>query len=39
LLWGLQYPFNAQDFLALINTKGGETKSPATPAAKKKPKQ
>jgi hypothetical protein len=34
-----RYPFNAKDFLALINTKGGETKSPATPAAKKKPKQ
>jgi hypothetical protein len=34
-----RYPFNAKDFLALINTKGGETKSPGAPAAKKKPKQ
>jgi outer membrane protein OmpA-like peptidoglycan-associated protein len=33
-----RYPFNAKDFLALINTKGGETKSPASPAGKK-PKQ
>ena len=33
-----RYPFNAKDFLALINTKGGETKSPARPAPKK-PKQ
>jgi outer membrane protein OmpA-like peptidoglycan-associated protein len=30
-----RYPFNAKDFLALINTKGGETKSPSA----KKPKR
>ena len=33
-----RYPFNAKDFLALINTKGGGTKSPAGPAGAK-PKQ
>jgi outer membrane protein OmpA-like peptidoglycan-associated protein len=32
-----RYPFNAKDFLALINTKGGETKSSAGAAPKKKP--
>jgi len=35
------YPFNAKDYLALINTKGGERKPPvkprAKPPAKKKP--
>jgi len=35
------YPFNAKDYLALINTKGGEKKPPvkprAKPPAKKKP--
>jgi outer membrane protein OmpA-like peptidoglycan-associated protein len=30
-----RYPFNAKDFLALINTKGEETKPPAEPAGKK----
>jgi outer membrane protein OmpA-like peptidoglycan-associated protein/opacity protein-like surface antigen len=30
-----RYPFNAKDYLALINTKGGETK----PAVKQKPKR
>ena len=30
------YPFNAKDYLALISTKGGETKPPARPAPKKK---
>ncbi len=34
-----RYPFNARDFLALINTKGAETKPPAKPAPKKRPKQ
>jgi outer membrane protein OmpA-like peptidoglycan-associated protein len=34
-----RYPFNAKDFLALISTKGGETKPPARPAPKKKVKQ
>jgi outer membrane protein OmpA-like peptidoglycan-associated protein/opacity protein-like surface antigen len=33
------YPFNAKDYLALINTKGGEKKPPAKPLVKKKPKQ
>jgi len=33
------YPFNAKDYLALINTKGGEKKPPAKPPAKKKPNQ
>jgi outer membrane protein OmpA-like peptidoglycan-associated protein len=32
-----RYPFNAKDFLALINTKGGETKSSAGAAPKKNP--
>jgi outer membrane protein OmpA-like peptidoglycan-associated protein len=32
-----RYPFNAKDFLALINTKGGE--STGRPATKKRPKQ
>jgi outer membrane protein OmpA-like peptidoglycan-associated protein len=31
------YPFNAKDFLALINTKGGEKKPPAKAPVKKKP--
>jgi hypothetical protein len=31
-----RYPFNAKDFLTLINTKSGE--STARPAAKKRPK-
>lgn len=30
-----RYPFNAKDFLALINTKGGERKPPAKPEPKK----
>jgi outer membrane protein OmpA-like peptidoglycan-associated protein len=30
-----RYPFNARDFLALINTKGVETHRPARPAPKK----
>ncbi len=34
-----RYPFNAKDFLALISTKGGETKPPAKPAPKKKVKK
>jgi outer membrane protein OmpA-like peptidoglycan-associated protein len=33
------YPFNAKDYLALINTKGGEKKPPAKPPVKKKPNQ
>jgi outer membrane protein OmpA-like peptidoglycan-associated protein len=33
-----RYPFNAKDFLALIDAKGGETKSPARPSGRK-PKQ
>jgi hypothetical protein len=32
-----RYPFNAKDFLTLINTKGGE--STGRPATKKRPKQ
>jgi outer membrane protein OmpA-like peptidoglycan-associated protein/opacity protein-like surface antigen len=32
------YPFNAKDYLALINTKGGEKKPPAKPPVKRKPK-
>jgi outer membrane protein OmpA-like peptidoglycan-associated protein len=31
-----RYPFNAKDYLALINTGGGKTKSPAKPTHKKK---
>jgi outer membrane protein OmpA-like peptidoglycan-associated protein len=31
-----RYPFNAKDFLTLINTKGGETKSSADATPKKK---
>jgi outer membrane protein OmpA-like peptidoglycan-associated protein len=31
-----RYPFNAKDFLALINTKGGETDRPARPVHRKK---
>jgi len=31
------YPFNAKDYLALINTKGGEKKPPAKAPVKKKP--
>jgi len=34
-----RYPFNAKDFLALINPKGGEPKAPPRPAPKKKAKQ
>jgi outer membrane protein OmpA-like peptidoglycan-associated protein len=33
------YPFNAKDYLALINTKGGEKKPQAKPVPKKKSKQ
>jgi outer membrane protein OmpA-like peptidoglycan-associated protein len=33
------YPFNAKDYLALINTKGGEKKPQARPVPKKKSKQ
>jgi outer membrane protein OmpA-like peptidoglycan-associated protein len=33
------YPFNAKDYLALINTKGGEKKPQAKPPVKKKPNQ
>jgi outer membrane protein OmpA-like peptidoglycan-associated protein/opacity protein-like surface antigen len=32
------YPFNAKDYLALINTKGGEKKPTVKPPVKKKPK-
>lgn len=32
-----RYPFNARDFLLLINTKGGESGHTARPAARKKP--
>jgi outer membrane protein OmpA-like peptidoglycan-associated protein/opacity protein-like surface antigen len=32
------YPFNAKDYLALINTKGGEKRPPAKPPVKRKPK-
>jgi hypothetical protein len=31
-----RYPFNAKDFLALNNTKGGETDRQPTPAHRKK---
>jgi hypothetical protein len=31
-----RYPFNAKDFLALINTKGGETDRQPTPVHRKK---
>ena len=31
-----RYPFNAKDFLALISTKGGETKQPARQSSKKR---
>jgi outer membrane protein OmpA-like peptidoglycan-associated protein/opacity protein-like surface antigen len=31
------YPFNAKDYLALVNTKGGEKKPPAKAPVKKKP--
>jgi outer membrane protein OmpA-like peptidoglycan-associated protein/opacity protein-like surface antigen len=34
-----RYPFNAKDFLALINPKGGEPKTPSRPAPRKKAKQ
>ena len=34
-----QYPFNAKDSLALISTKGGETKPPARSAPRKNPNQ
>lgn len=34
-----RYPFNARDFLALINPKGGEPKTPPRPAPRKKAKQ
>ena len=33
------YPFNAKDFLALIATQSGHSKSPAKPAPSKKPKK
>jgi len=33
-----RYPFNAKDFLALVSTKGGETKRPVKqPPKKRKP--
>jgi outer membrane protein OmpA-like peptidoglycan-associated protein/opacity protein-like surface antigen len=31
-----RYPFNARDYLALINTSAGDTKAPAKPARRKK---
>ncbi len=34
-----RYPFNAQDALALISTKGGETPKRRTPATRKRPKR
>jgi len=33
-----RFPFNAKDYLALINTKGGEKKQPVKPPVKRKPK-
>jgi outer membrane protein OmpA-like peptidoglycan-associated protein/opacity protein-like surface antigen len=33
-----RFPFNAKDYLALINTKGGEKKPPVKPPVKRKPK-